>query len=141
MASHRRRNSKWLKMPSKILCDTNFLLIPLRFGVDVLNETDDAINDITDFYVSSRVIDEIKLLKETAKPSFEKELLFALKMAELCTVIDDDSTGLVDESLIDLALKHGLILGTSDSELRKKARAYGVKVVYLRQKRYLVLDG
>lgn len=128
-------------MPSKILCDTNFLLIPLRFGVDVFNETDDAINDITEFYVSSRVIDEIKLLKKSAKPSFEKELLFALKMAELCTVIDDDSTGLVDDSLIELALEYDLIIGTSDSELRQKARAYGVKVVYLRQKRYLVLDG
>jgi hypothetical protein len=129
------------KLPSKILCDTNFLLIPLRFGVDVFNETDDAINDITEFYVSSRVIDEIKLLKKSAKPSFEKELLFALKMAELCTVIDDDSTGLVDDSLIELALEYDLIIGTSDSELRQKARAYGVKVVYLRQKRYLVLDG
>ncbi|HHL41500.1 MAG TPA: hypothetical protein ENJ36_02435 [Candidatus Bathyarchaeota archaeon] len=129
------------KLPSKILCDTNFLLIPLRFGVDVFNETDDAINDITEFYVSTRVIDEIKLLKKTAKPSFEKELLFALKMAELCTVIEDNSTGLVDDSLIDLAIEHDLIIGTSDSELRQKARAYGVKVVYLRQRRYLVLDG
>jgi len=129
------------KLPSKILCDTNFLLIPLRFGVDVFNETDDAINDITEFYVSTRVIDEIKLLKKTAKPSFEKELLFALKMAELCTVIEDNSTGLVDESLIDLAIEHDFIIGTSDSELRQNARAYGVKVVYLRQRRYLVLDG
>lgn len=128
-------------LPSKILCDTNFLLIPLRFGVDVFNEADEALNDITEFYVSSRVLDEIKLLKETAKPSFEKELLFALKMAELCKVIEDKSSGLVDDSLIELAKKHDMILGTSDSELRQKSRAQGVKVVYLRQRRYLVLDG
>ncbi len=128
-------------MPSKLLCDTNFLIIPLRFGVDVFTETDNALNDITSFYVSSRVIDEIKLLKETAKPSFEKELLFALKMAEQCVVVEDDSTGLVDESLIDLAEEHGFIIGTTDSELRQRARTYGVKVVYLRQRRYLVLDG
>ena len=128
-------------LPSKILCDTNFLLIPLRFGVDVFTETDNALNDITEFYVSSRVLDEIKLLKQSAKPSFEKELLFALKMAEQCVVVQDDSTALVDESLINLAEKHGFIIGTTDSELRQFARMRGVKVVYLRQRRYLVLDG
>jgi rRNA-processing protein FCF1 len=116
-------------------------LIPLRFGVDVFNDADDALNDIAEFYVSSRVLDEIRLLKETAKPSFEKELLFALKMAELCKVVEDKSTGLVDESLIELAEEQGMIIGTTDSELRQKARERGVKVVYLRQRRYLVLDG
>jgi rRNA-processing protein FCF1 len=116
-------------------------LIPLRFGVDVFSVTDDALNDITEFYVSSRVLDEIKLLKEKAKPSLAKELLFALKMAELCKIIPDDSTGYVDDSLIGLAEKHDMIIGTSDSELRQRARERGVKVVYLRQRRYLVLDG
>ena len=125
-------------LPTKILCDTNFLLIPLRFGVDVFTESDEALNDLTEFYVSSRVID---LLSKDAKPSFEKELLFALKMIEQCKVIEDTSETLVDDSLIALARKSNMVLGTTDSELRKKARMEGVKVIYLRQKRYLVLDG
>ena len=128
-------------LPTKILCDTNFLLIPLRCGVDVFTESDEALNDLTEFYVSSRVIDEIKLLSKDAKPSFEKELLFALKMIEQCKVIEDTSETLVDDSLIALARKSNMVLGTTDSELRKKARMEGVKVIYLRQKRYLVLDG
>ena len=129
------------ELPTKILCDTNFLLIPLRFGVDVFNETDDALNDIAEFYVSSRVLDEINLLRLDAKPSLDKELLFALKMAEQCKVIQDESPLLVDDSLIELAKKHDMAIGTIDSELRKKARDEGVKVVFLRQRRYLVLDG
>lgn len=129
------------KLPTKILCDTNFLLIPLRFGVDVFAETEEALNDLTKLYVSSRVIDEIKLLKTDAKPNFEKELLFALKMIEQCEVIEDTSETLVDDSLIELARKNNMVIGTTDSELRKKARIEGVKVIYLRQKRYLVLDG
>ena len=128
-------------MPSKILCDTNFLLVPLRFGVDIFYEAPNALNDIVDFYVSSRVLDEISLLRKDAKPSFDKELLFAQKMAEQCKVIEDHSDSLVDDSLIQLAKKHGFAIGTTDSELRKKAREQGVKVVYLRQRRYLVLDG
>lgn len=129
------------ELPTKILCDTNFLLIPIRFGVDVFNVTDNALNDITEFYVSSRVLDEINLLRRDAKPSLDKELLFALKMAKQCKVIDDHSMLLVDESLIKIAKELNMIIGTTDSDLRKRARDNGVKVVYLRQKRYLVLDG
>ncbi len=115
------------ELPTKILCDTNFLLVPLRFGVDIFTETDDALNDITSFYVSSRVLDEINLLRKDAKPSLDKELLFALKMAEQCSVVEDPSELLVDDSLIQLAKEHSMVLGTTDSELRKKARLEGVK--------------
>ena len=129
------------KLPTKILCDTNFLLIPLRFGVDIFSEADNALNDICSFYVSSRVLDEIELLRKDAKPSLDKELLFAVKMAEKCTLVEDDSDIYVDDSLIQLAKENNMVLGTTDSELRKKAREEGVKVVYLRQRRYLLLDG
>jgi len=141
MASNRRGNRKWLKLPTKILCDTNFLLIPLRYKVDIFNETDDAVNDTAKFYVSTQVIDEIKTLKMGAKPGFARELSFALQMAEKCHIIEDDSSLLVDDSLIELAKKHEMVIGTIDKELRKKARSEGVPVIYLRQGRRLLLDG
>ena len=129
------------KLPTKILCDTNFLLIPLRFGVDIFAESDNALNDVCNFYVSSRVLNEIELLRNNAKPKHYKELLFALKMAEKCSLVKDNSDNLVDDSLIQLAKRNNMALGTTDAELRKKARAEGVKVVYLRQRSYLLLDG
>ncbi|MFW6109512.1 MAG: nucleotide-binding protein, partial [archaeon] len=69
------------------------------------------------------------------------ELSFALQMAEKCHIIEDDSSLLVDDSLIELAKKHDMIIGTIDKELRKKARSEGVPVIYLRQGRRLLLDG
>ena len=129
------------KLPSKILCDTNFLLVPLRFGIDIFQESEKTLNDKATFYVSSRVLDEIKILKKNAKPKFEKELMFAEKMAERCTFIDDSSCSLVDDSLISLSCEMDLVLATTDSMLRKEARLKGVKVLYLRQRRYLILDG
>jgi len=128
-------------MPTRILADTNFLLIPVRFKVDIFTESADAVNDLTEFYVSSRVLDEIKSLKERAKPSFERELRLAETFAGQCTFIADASDDEVDDSLVRLAMREGMVLGTTDWELRKKARAGGVKVLYLRQKSYLVLDG
>lgn len=128
-------------MPTRILVDTNFLLIPIRFKVDIFTLSADAVNDLTEFYVSSRVLDEIQRLKEKSKPSFVKELRFAETFAGQCTLIDDPSDGEVDDSLVSLARREAMVLGTSDAELRQKARAAGVKVLYLRQQSYLVLDG
>jgi len=128
-------------MPTRILVDTNFLLIPVRFKVDIFTGSADAVNDITEFYVSSRVLNEIQRLKERSKPSFVKELRLAETYAGQCTLIEDPSDGEVDDSLVSLASREGMVLGTIDSELRQKARAAGVKVIYLRQRNYLVLDG
>jgi len=128
-------------MPTRILVDTNFLLIPIRFKVDIFTVSADAVNDLTEFYVSSRVLEEIRFLKEKSKPSFVKELQLAETFAGQCTLIEDPSDGEVDDSLVSLALREGMVLGTTDAELRQKARTAGVKVIYLRQKSYLVLDG
>ena len=128
-------------MPTRILVDTNFLLIPVRFKVDIFTDSSDAVNDLTEFYVSSRVLNEIRLLKEKSKPSFVKELRLAETYAGQCTLIEDPSDGEVDDSLVNLALRERMVLGTTDSELRQKARKAGVKVIYLRQRNYLVLDG
>lgn len=128
-------------MPTKLLVDTNFLLIPLRFKVDIFEESQNAVNDLVEFYVSSRVLDEITILKRKSKNKFVKQLNLVEKIAERCTVIQDNSKTYVDDSLIALASKEGMVIGTTDSELRQKARTAGVKVVYLRQKSHLILDG
>ncbi len=128
-------------MPTKLLVDTNFLLIPVRFKVDIFEESENALNDIVEFYVSTRVLDEIAILKDKSKGSFVRQLKLAEKLAENCFVVDDDSRAFVDDSLINLAARENMVLGTSDSELRQKARKAGVKVLYLRQMRHLVLDG
>ena len=109
--------------------------------MDIFTGSSDAVNDLTEFYVSSMVLDEIQRLKEKAKPSFVKELSLAETFAGQCTLIEDPSDGEVDDSLVSLASREGMVLGTIDSELRQKARAAGVKVIYLRQRNYLVLDG
>jgi rRNA-processing protein FCF1 len=127
-------------MTTKILCDTNFLLVPIRFGVDIFQESEKTLKDFTSFYISTRVLEEINQLKKNAKPKFKKELIFAEKIAEKCNIIHDSSHSLVDDSLINLSREKDFILATTDSILRKKARLEGIKVLYLRQKRYLILD-
>ncbi len=130
-------------MPPKILFDTNFLMIPLRFGVDIFEEAERALNQQPEYYVTRSVLKEIAQLKQGASPSFVKELSFAEKIAERCSVLDVEVEGgeTVDESILRTAEEKRFIVGTADAELRKKLRDAGVKVLVLRQRRYLELLG
>ncbi len=130
-------------LPPKILFDTNFLLIPLRFGVDIFEEAERVLNQPPEYYVTRSVLREIAQLKKGASPSFVKELNFAEKLAERCGVleVEVEEGETVDESILRTAEGKGLIVGTTDAELRKKLREAGVKALVLRQRRFLELMG
>lgn len=128
-------------MPQVVLFDTNFLLIPVRFHVDIYDETINALGDIVEFTVPSTVMDEIKALKQRSKPKFVKELSLAEKIAERCRVIPvtlgEDET--VDDSILRVASLNGYVVGTTDAELRRRLRLKGVRVLVLRQRQYISL--
>jgi rRNA-processing protein FCF1 len=125
-----------------VLFDTNFLLIPSRFGVDIFEESERALNLKPDFVVIKGVLDEIQLLKEEAQPSFRKQLELAEKLAERCTIIDyewrEDEE--VDDTIVRVSMSNGYIVGTTDAELRKRLHDQGVKVLFLRQKSFIMLE-
>ena len=131
------------ELPPKILFDTNFLLIPLRFGVDIFEEAERVLNQPPECYVTRSVLKEIEQLKRGANPSFVKDLSFAEKIAESCGVLEVEAEEgeTVDESILRTAREKRFIVGTTDAELRKRLREAGVKVLVLRQRRYLELMG
>lgn len=130
-------------LPQKILFDTNFLMIPLRFGVDVFEEAGRVLSQLPEYYVTRSVLSEIRLLKQGASPSLDKELCFAEKLAERCKVLEVEAEEgeTVDESILRTAVERRMIVGTTDAELRRRLREAGVKVLILRQRRYLELVG
>lgn len=131
------------KKTLKVLLDTNFLMIPIRFGVDIFSEMTGLLEVVVEPVVTQSVLDEIHLLLQGAKPSFSRELEFALKMSSQCTVIDDKRRlhEKVDDSLIRIAMDNGFIVGTTDADLRRKLRAAGVPALYLRQSNRLCIEG
>jgi len=129
------------RMGVGVLLDTSILLAPPRFRVDVFEEAGRVLEAQPEFYVSTRVLEELGRLREEASPGFSRELEVAMALARRCRVLVDESAGPVDDSLIQLASTRGLVLATADGELRRRARRRGVRVLYLRQRRYLELDG
>ena len=130
-------------MPTKVIFDTNFLLIPIRFGVDIFSEAERVLETIVEFYVTETVLNEIDILKGKSKPSFIRELEFAEKLAQQCFIIN---VGIVlretvDDSLLRVAKNDDYIVATTDTALRRKLREANVSVLYLRQEQFLELDG
>jgi len=118
-------------------------MIPLRFGVDIFSEMTSLLEGVVEPVVTQSVLDEIHLLLREAKPSFSRELEFALKMSSQCTLIDDQRrlNEKVDDSLIRIATDNGFIVGTTDADLRRRLRAVSVPALYLRQSNRLCIEG
>ena len=122
----------------KIFLDTNFLLIPAQFKVDIFEE----INRICDFEyqlcVFDRSIEELdKLEKQGKKLRLEVKLTKALiKSKGLNIVRLPSSIKTVDDGLLELTAS---IVATQDMALKRLLRAKDTQVIVLRQKKYLVM--
>jgi rRNA-processing protein FCF1 len=63
----------------------------------------------------------------------------ALSLMDRCRTIETAETaGNVDDSIMELAIEMKVAVFTNDAELKGRLRERGVKVVYLRQRSYLV---
>jgi len=93
--------------------------------------------------VPKPVIEELRLLKLDAKPSFVKEIDFAVGLVERCEVLDEnlDPGENVDDFILRITSRTGYPVATNDADLRQRLRAVGVPVVYMRQRAFLEIDG
>jgi rRNA-processing protein FCF1 len=132
-----------LKNSVTIIFDTNFLMIPIRFGVDVYSELERLLEGKFQPVVPTAVIDEINRLSMEAKPGLARELNFALEMAKKMELIADPkiSNESVDDYILRIAKDGRYLVATTDSNLRRRLRREGVTVIYLRQGNHLDIDG
>ena len=119
--------------------DTNFLMAPFEFKVDVFSE----FNRICDFnyklLVFSRTIDELKSIIEKQSLKHKKAAQFALKLIKLKGIgIIKSAQKDVDALILD-SISSDTIIATQDILLKKELLKKGASVVILRQKKYLQL--
>jgi rRNA-processing protein FCF1 len=146
MAADRRRDPERLSRTGGdpvVLLDSNFLFIPIRFGVDIFEELERLLGRPPICLVPEPIIEELRKLRLNAKPSFKKKIDFALEIANGCKVLKGrPRTGeTVDDFILRSAADNGWLVATNDSGLRRRLRDAGVPVIYLRQRAYLEVDG
>ncbi|UCG95585.1 MAG: hypothetical protein JSV92_00870 [archaeon] len=123
----------------RIILDTNFLLLPDRFGVDIFSELERVVGGSYEVFTIEPVMRELRgLAREKGKDAGAAKVgLQLVEKMDVKTLKTRESDA--DKAILELARKEGFVVATQDIELRKKTRARGGKVIYLRAKQYLVL--
>lgn len=111
--------------------DTNFVMIPFQFKVDVITELERLCDFKYKLCVIDRTIDELnKIAKEDKKFRNREAAKMALKMIKANKIkIIKTRNGHADDILAEM----DGIIATQDKELRKRVE----KAIVLRKKKYL----
>ncbi|MBI5002327.1 hypothetical protein HZC31_03010 [Candidatus Woesearchaeota archaeon] len=120
----------------KIILDTNFLLIPAQYKVDIFAELDRLFPEETVIYTLDRSLEELdKVAREgRQKEKLQVKLIKALLKTQNIKIISVAQEGIVDDLLVDYA-KQGYIIATQDMGLKQRIKH---KLVTLRQNKYLI---
>lgn len=133
-------------MPQKqrIILDTNFLMIPARFGLDIFTELEKTCCFSYELVIFDKSLSELENIikrqkgvqKEAAKTTLS--LIENLKDNNKLNIIPA-KTDYIDQEILSTADKN-TIVATQDLLLRKELRKKGIRTIVMRQKKHLILE-
>jgi rRNA-processing protein FCF1 len=129
-------------LPVKVILDSNFLMAPFQFHIDIFEELEYILQKKVDFIVPSLVKLELTSISSRGGEGAANASL-ALQLASRCRVVDVtlQPQETVDDAIVKAAQKLGAVVATNDIELKKRLRDINVPVVYLREKSKLEVEG
>jgi len=127
-------------MTTKILIDTNFLLIPAQFKVDIFAEIDRICNFQYEIVILDKTLKELEDIQEKQKGSNREAANLALQLVKAKDInIMASDTDYVDKAILEL-VDDDYIVATQDRDLKAKLKEKGVKTITLRQKTHLIVE-
>lgn len=121
--------------PRIVILDTNFLLIPFQFKINIMAELEHLLDFSHRYVVSSSTVKELERLG-SSKGKEGAGARVALKLLESygakVDIIHDERH--VDDWIADYSKRTGAIVCTNDSKLRRRLRAFKAKVITLKSK-------
>jgi len=126
----------------KILLDTNFLLIPVQFRLDIFSEICNICNFNYKLYILDKTIGELNNIMEKQKGKSKEAAKLALKLIKLkkVNIIKTKENLTVDNLMLKKADKN-YIVATQDKLLKKQLKIRQIPIITLRQKKRLILEG
>jgi rRNA-processing protein FCF1 len=126
-----------------VILDSNFLLAPSQFNIDVFKELARILNRGLDLVLLSPTRRELLKMAKGNSPKMRRQASLALKLAEKCRVVnvEQDFEETQDDVIVRIADDWKCPVATNDIELRKRLRIISVPVIYLRQKSHLEVEG
>lgn len=115
-------------------------MMAYQFNLDVAGQLQQILSN-NQYIIPQFVIEELSKIRERSRGRTRAAAAYALKISAHQPLIIKDIPILKGEKVDDALLRIANILCTNDRELRTKAREKGITVIYLRQKKYLAVDG
>ena len=133
----------------KVILDTNFLMIPFKFKVDIYSELK-TILDNPKLFIVDKTIDELNNIQITQKgknKEYAKMAHLSLKKYPISIIKTVKHLNKepklskitsVDDTIAESAQKGSYFVATQDQALKKKLKNKEIKIITLRQKKYLI---
>lgn len=130
-----------MPISKKILLDTNFLLIPAQFGVDIFSEIERICHFPYKLCVLDKTVNELEKIEQTQKGKHRERAKLALSLIKnkKINIIPSEKGNYVDDIIVGL-INSNYIVATQDKELKKRVEAKKVPIISLRQKKYLIME-
>ena len=126
----------------KIILDTNFLLVPMQFKVDIFSEIERIVHEKYELYVLDKTVEELKKLSENrnkkVKDRDAAKLAIKLAVAKGVKTINTISDKYADDLIVEIADKN-TVIATNDVDLRRRVRNKGAKTILMRKSLLKVL--
>ncbi|HJH30501.1 MAG TPA: DNA-binding protein [Methanosarcinaceae archaeon] len=117
----------------KVIIDTNALMIPIQFNVDIFDELQRLGFD--EFVVPKAVLDELDTLVERSRGKDKMAAKVARSLANRCEIVN--VTGFADDVILEFANDSSAAVLTNDIKLKNRLCKKNITVVYMRQKNRL----
>ncbi len=127
---------------TKVILDTNFLLVPGELGIDIFSEIERLLDERHKLIVFENTLEELETLihRSNSKESINAKLGFVMaKQKNLKTI--KGFSGHVDDIIVEYTKSNPskFIVATQDKKLKSRLKRNNVRVIGVRQKKYLVL--
>lgn len=125
----------------KIILDTNFLLIPAQFGVDIFSEISKLMGCNYKLCIIDATLDELENIieKQRGKDKAAAKMALQLLKTQNIDVLKTEKNLNADELIVNLVKERKFTVATQDQGLKRKLKQYNVPLIVLRQKKYLKL--
>lgn len=124
---------------TKIILDTNMLLVPGQFKVDVFDEIISLVKGEIEYTITHSIKRELeKISRNKIKDSPAAKIALSLIEKNNVKTVKGKGNN-TDEEIVNLANENSMV-ATNDKALQKKLKEKGIKIIYLRSKKKLEIE-
>lgn len=129
-------------MPARIILDSNFLMVPTQFNVDIYSELRRLVGGSVELTTIPQVMEELrKKASQTGKSASQARLALELAERHQVRLIEPVQGESVDDRITQTAKRLGCPVATNDRRLRSRLKALNIPVIYLRERTHLSANG